>query len=245
MTDKTYSRRRFMQFCSATAMLLANSAKAGATPQKPLKTFERVLLVDDNGAPLTCSNLPPEREYVFFYPYASTPCFLLKLGEPAQSTVDLQTEDGQDYQWQGGVGPERTIVAFSAICAHRLTHPAANVSFIGYRQDTVGYLTEGNKIERRAGVIQCCSEHSIYDPAQGARVLSGPAPQPLAAIDLQAEGDQLYASGVYGGALFEQFFEHFDFRLAMEFGEEQARAPVIEKAVAMPLDAYTRQRIKC
>jgi len=31
-------------------------------------------------------------------------------------------------------------------------------------------------------VIHCCSEHSQYDPAEGARVVAGPAPQPLAAI---------------------------------------------------------------
>ena len=33
---------------------------------------------------------------------------------------------------------------------------------------------------RRGSVIHCCADHSVYDPAAGARVVAGPAPQPLA-----------------------------------------------------------------
>ena len=32
------------------------------------------------------------------------------------------------------------------------------------------------------GLIHCCAEHSQYDPARGAEVLSGPARQPLNAL---------------------------------------------------------------
>lgn len=32
-----------------------------------------------------------------------------------------------------GVGPGASIVAFSAICAHRMSYPTRNVSFIDYR----------------------------------------------------------------------------------------------------------------
>ncbi|MCP5425553.1 MAG: hypothetical protein H6970_10870 [Gammaproteobacteria bacterium] len=244
MTDNPCSRRGFMQICGAAALLASEAARVSAQ-QQPLATFERVLLTNPQGAPLTCGDLPVGREFVFFYPYASTPCFILKLAQSTPSSVDLQTEDGHAYQWSGGVGPERTIVAFSAICAHRMSYPAAQVSFIGYRPDTIGYLGKDNKIERTTGVIQCCSEQSLYDPAQGARVLSGPAPQPLAAIALQTEDDRLYATGVYGGALFDRFFDRFGFRLALDFGEEHARERVLGQAVAQPLDSYTRQRIKC
>lgn len=242
MTDQTYSRRKFMHVCSASALLLAGSRRTMA--DNPLTDYGRVLLVDSNGKPLSCDTLPTARDHVFFYPYASTPCFLLKLAEPTVESAELATADGQSYRWRGGVGPDRSVVAFSAICAHQLTHPSAKVSFIGYREDAVGFLGKENKIERRAGVIQCCSEHSIYDPSQGARVLSGPAPQPLAAIALQTEDDRVYATGVYGGTLFERFFEHFDFRLELEFGD-QFRQPVVEQAVVMPLDEYTRQQIRC
>ena len=49
-------------------------------------------------------------------------------------------------------------------------------------------------------MIHCCSEHSEYDPATGARVLGGPAPQPLSAILLEHDksNDYLYAVGTLG-----------------------------------------------
>ena len=122
--------------------------------------------------------------YLFHYPYVSTPCFLINLGRPVQPGKQLRTRDGQRYRWQGGAGPERSIVAFSAICAHKMSHPAPTVSFINYRHDAVKFRNSQDAIEQRSGVIYCCSERSVYDPASGGRVLGGPAPQPLAAIEL-------------------------------------------------------------
>lgn len=212
---------------------------------EPISPFARVLLVDEDGRPVDCKALPAGREYVFFYPYASTPCFLLNLGQPVSESVSLQTQDGQSYYWKGGVGPQHSVVAFSAICSHKLTHPSAAVSFIGFRKKPVGYLNDNREITKRAGVIQCCSEQSIYDPAQGAKVLSGPAPQPLAAIALSDEEDRLYATGVYGGTLFKQFFERFGFRLALEFGEERVQERVVDGTVVTPIESYTQRRIRC
>jgi Rieske Fe-S protein len=233
-----------MGVCGAAAMLLPPSIRALSEHAGPLETFERVLLADSDGRPLSCGALAPEQEYVFFYPYACTPCFLLDLGRPTASPMELSTGKGRAYRWTGGVGPRRSVVAFSAICSHKLTHPSAAVSFIGYRRNAVGYPGGDKQIVRRAGVIQCCSEHSVYDPAQGARVLSGPAPQPLAAIALECQDDRLYAVGVYGGQVFERFFERFDFRLAMEFGGAH-RERVVDRAVVRPLEDYSRQRIRC
>ena len=148
------------------------------------------------------------------------------------------------YHWPGGVGPQAAIVAFAAICAHKLTHPSKPVSFIGYRQQAVGYLDDNNKVVRRSAVIQCCSEHSIYDPSQGAKVLSGPAPQPLASIKLIEQGGLLFADGVFGGSVYERFFERFGYRLAMEFGDQMQQL-VSDTAQVMSIDDYTRQRIQC
>ena len=102
----------------------------------------------------------------------------------------LRREDGATYAWQGGVGPLRaTIVAFSAICAHKLAYPTREVSFIRYQRE--------RSATSDAQVIHCCADHSVYDPAQGARVVAGPAPQPLAAILLEhdAATDELVALG--------------------------------------------------
>ena len=67
-------------------------------------------------------------------------------------------------------------------------------------------------------VIFCCSEKSVYDPAGGARVLGGPARQPLATILLQSdpESGALSALGTVGGEMYDAFFEKFAFRLALE-----------------------------
>lgn len=238
MTDR--SRRRFIGACGA-ALTLFGQARVAA----PLTVFAPVRLVDEHDQPLTPALLEPEREYVFFYPYLSTPAFLLDLGRPTVATQSLQTADGTPYQWTGGIGPQQSIVAFSAICAHRLSHPAAAVSFIGYRSQPVGFIGPDRTLVRQGAVIQCCSEQSIYDPAHGAQVLAGPAPQPLAAIALNADDGTLSAHGVYGGLLFERFFAEFGFRLELEFGSERFREPVSGTAVVRPLDAYTRQRIQC
>ena len=33
----------------------------------------------------------------------------------------------------GGIGRDKSVVSFSAICAHKLSHPSRNISFINYR----------------------------------------------------------------------------------------------------------------
>lgn len=237
MNNKTFcSRRDFV--CSATAALLSPGAVS-----EPLAEFAQVRLVDANGQGVRVDDLAIEREYIFFYPFVSTPCFLLRLKQTALPQT-LQTAQQQDYQWQGGVGKDRSVVAFAAICAHKLTHPAAAVSFIGYRSHPVGFVDQNDQVKQRAAVIQCCSEHSIYDPARGAKVLSGPAPQPLASIALTEQAGELYASGVYGGLLYERFFARFGFRLELEFGA-QAYQQVRGDIQIMPTEAYSHQRIEC
>ena len=90
---------------------------------------------------------------------SSTPCFLLNLGRPAVAEATLRREDGTTYAWNGGVGPSRAIVAFSAICAHKLAYPTRDVSFIRYQPR--------RSATSDAQVIHCCADHSVYDPASG------------------------------------------------------------------------------
>lgn len=240
MSKQGYSRRRFMHLCSATAAAMTLPAAA----EQPLTAFTRVSLVDKNDRPLQVDRLVFEQEYLFFYPYVSTPCFLLRLPQPTEP-VDLETEEGRPYRWQGGAGADHSVVSFAAICSHKLTHPSGPVSFIGYRKEPIGYLNEENRVERRGAVIQCCSEHSVYDPAAGARVIAGPAPQPLTSIALEAdEQGRLHAHGVYGGSLYERFFERFDHRLDLEF-EGRARQPVTDRARVVTAEDYSRMRIQC
>lgn len=239
------TRRGFMQFCAT--FLATLKAAPPALADQPVTNFSRVRLVDDYSRAVSPSQLDAGISYLFHYPYVTTPCFLLRLQRPATETTSLVTEAGQRYRWLGGVGPDQSVVAYSAICAHKMTHPARAVSFINYRPEPVTFRDHGEQPTRRAGVIYCCSERSVYDATRGARVLGGPAPQPLAAIRLEhdATEDVLYASGVYGGVLFERFFDEFHERLSLEFETTDIRRPVSDSATVVRLDEYCRNQVFC
>jgi len=229
-------RRDFMKYCAASAA--ASGIPALAADARP-QLYGRVQLVDEKGRPLGAKAIPAGRNFIFHYPYEATPCFLLNLGKPAKASAQLKTADNQPYEWKGGVGPARSVVAYSAICAHKLTYPTRDISFISYRP--------GKSVaSKHASVIHCCSEHSQYDPADGARVLAGPAPQPLAAILLEhdAASDSLFAVGTLGGEMFNEFFRKYEFRLALEHQGKPDR-PVAGRCVVKDLENYCKQQVKC
>jgi len=231
-------RRKFLESClalSGTAALSQMSALAQTAP----RLYEHTRLVDIHGVPLKASSVVAETNYIFHYPFISTPCFLLNLGKPAVAENALRRDDGTTYAWNGGVGPSKAIVAFSAICAHKLAYPTREVSFIRY-QPTRSATSE-------ARVIHCCADHSVYDPASGARVLAGPAPQPLAAILLEhdAATGELAALGTVGAEQFDAFFRKYEFKLAMEHGPAKARNGIGPTSVVRELTQYCKQTIQC
>jgi hypothetical protein len=97
-------------------------------------------------------------------------------------------------------------------------------------------------------VIHCCADHSVYDPTEGARVVAGPAPQPLAAIALEhdAAKDELHALGTQGPEQFDAFFAKYDMKLILEYGSTaKAHAPVEGTTVVRELTSYCRNTIQC
>jgi Rieske Fe-S protein len=231
-------RRDFIRVCAtgvAAAGLPAFSPAQGATA----RSYARTKLVDPQGKPLRASALPAQRNLIFQYPFASTPCFLINLGKPARVRATLKTAANQEYEWKGGVGAAGSIVAYSAICAHQLAYPTREISFISFR-------AESSARNKHAQVIHCCAEHSQYDPARGALVVAGPAPQPLAAILLEHDPktDELFATGTLGGEMFNQFFAKYEFKLSLEHGGA-ARQAVSGTAVVNELDNYCRQQVRC
>jgi Rieske Fe-S protein len=229
-------RRDFIRFCGAAAAAAgAPSLAADARPQM----YAPARLVDEKGRTLKAKAIPVNRNLIFHYPYASTPCFLLNLGRPARAAARLKTADDKVYEWRGGVGAGQSIVAYSAICAHRLTYPTRDISFISFR-------AEKSARNKFASVIHCCSEHSQYDPAEGGRVVAGPAPQPLAAILLEwnSSSDEIRAVGTLGGEMFSEFFAKYEFKLAIEHGGA-AKQAVKGTCVVQELDNYCKQQVKC
>lgn len=231
-------RREFLESCVGVGGAAALGGLAEAWASSSPKLYARSKLIDPKGDSIKARDLVPETSYVFPYPYVSTPCLLLKLARPVVPAT-LRREDGTDYTWNGGVGPERRIVAFSAICAHKLAYPTREVSFIGYQKEA--------SATSAGAVIHCCADHSIYDPAVGARVLSGPAPQPLAAIVLAYDGatDELFALATVGPEQFNRFFEKYAAKLAFEHAGDRARTDVGATVVVRELASYSKTTIRC
>ena len=232
-------RRDFIKVCAAGAAVSANDLLA-AQDLKP-RFYSRTLLTDEGGRPLRAESLVAGRNYIFHYPFESTPCFLLNLGKPTVRGVQLKTEDGSTYEWGGGVGPNLAIVGYSAICAHRMSYPTPQISFISYREKSTA-----SRI-MRPNTIHCCSEHSEYDPAAGAKVVGGPAPQPLAAVLLEhdAKSDALHAVGMLGGEMFNGFFAKYEFKLALDYGSNRTRQQVAGRTVVMGLQQFCKQQVRC
>jgi len=230
-------RRDFVKLCAASTAAACSGLSLADNPSS--RPYNRVKLVDKDGNPVRLKALKTNHNYVFNYPFESTPCFLLNLDKPMTAAVDLKTEAGAGYRWPGGAGPQKTLVAYSAICAHKMAYPAKQVSFISFR-------TQPGKASKLGKVISCCADSSVYDPYAGAKVVSGPAPQPLAAILLEhdARTDEIYVTGTFGGEKFNDFFQKYEFKLSMEMGDK-ARAKVKDTTRLTELTEFSMQTAQC
>ncbi len=94
------NRRTFFKGClSATAMVLSNPSLLSQA-STDFKAYSKVQLVDNTDQPITSRSLEKKQCYVFNYPYVTTPCFLINLGETVKQPQQLQTENGKLYDWQ-------------------------------------------------------------------------------------------------------------------------------------------------
>lgn len=239
-------RRNFLKVAGTTGILIAVSpstigTKLYANDGRLYTAYERVQLIDADGNPIKASALKKETNYVFNYPYRSTPALLLNLEDATQKNVTLKSEDGQEYIWKGGAGAEGKIVAYSAICSHQLAHPTPDDSFLQYVQKdkkTMSYET--------SGVIVCSSHLSAFDAKKGAARLSGPAAEPLASIVLEvAADDTIWAVGVLGPDKFHDYFTAFKPEFKMYYdGKRAAKKLVKISAPTVTLNEYTKEIIQ-
>ena len=220
--------------CVAGAWVASSALPVVAVGE--VQRYPRSLLVDEHGHPWLARQIKSGEAFLFNYPYAVTPVFLLNFDREVKA-AELVTKDNRHYAAPAGIGPHKSIVAFSAICAHKLMYPMPSVSFIGLRK--------GNGAEP-PHVIHCCGDNSRYDPLQGARVIDGPAPQPLAAILLEwdAKSDQLHAVGTRGGEMFDAFFEKYTQRLELDVGKGLHNASG-STAVVKPAASYSKNWQSC
>ena len=156
-------RRTFLKLAAAaggaiTIAALFSTLKAGTFVPAPTTVAAWPIVTVTNISKLT--NLVP---IVFYYPLASTPNYLVKLGVAATN----------------GIGPDKDIVAFSAICQH-----------LGCEY---GFLAPGASPPCNASykaaipMGYCCCHGSQYDFVDGAKVIGGPAPRPVPMVQLQLD----------------------------------------------------------
>lgn len=217
--------------CLTGPLTLAN-AQSGLTRND----HGRTLLVDKTGRPFKSRQLAAGEPHVFNYPFEATPVFLMALPNPA-APVDLSDDKQHRYQSLRGIGPQRNIVAYSAICAHKLMYPTPEISFINIRKGETGEPPH---------VVHCCGDNSRYDPTQGGKVISGPAPQPLAMVvlDWNPASDELRAVGTLGSDMFQAFFEKYEMRLMLERGS-RARNKSAQTTVVQAASSYSKQLQSC
>ncbi|MCI4356823.1 MAG: Rieske 2Fe-2S domain-containing protein [Thermoplasmata archaeon] len=171
--------------------LVAGSLQYAQPPTVGLSSFPRVQLLDLDGTPLTVTKA--EKEYnaetgdvlTFNYPLRNEPNFLLNVA-PASGSSSGATNV------VNGVGSQKSIVAFSAICQH-LGCPAPAIS---YYPAGICPQSPGGK----SFYIHCTCHGSTYDVTNGAANLTGPAVLPLPQVILEWDqgDDTLYAVNMVG-----------------------------------------------
>jgi arsenite oxidase small subunit len=216
-------RRNFIKVCSVSAAAIAAGVQSRLV-YSDVKDFAKVKLVDASGQPLKASSLSKEEAYIFMYPYISTPCFLINLPGAGE----------------GGVGPNKSVVSYLAVCTHQLAYPekaASEISYIPGKGDVAG----------QAASITCCVHNSAFDPAADGKVITGAAAKPLAAVRLEhdAGADEIYATGMSGADMLEDFFKAFKRKFNREYGWGKYKTEVKDTASTVLLSKYSGDVDSC
>ncbi|HVP22551.1 MAG TPA: respiratory nitrate reductase subunit gamma [Conexivisphaerales archaeon] len=176
-------RRNFLRVSAAAAITLVAGALVvilKLSPPPPSTTPPPSSTTTTTTAPTfprtkvtNVSSLVAGQSMVFNYPLTGEPNLLVKLGQKAE----------------GGVGPDGDIVAFSRFCQHlgcaigfqaSGSPPPCNSSYVP--QGPVGY---------------CCCHNSVFDFANGGKVLQGPSPLPVPQVKLEVDSSgDIYAVGM-------------------------------------------------
>jgi arsenite oxidase small subunit len=126
------------------------------------------------------SDLAAGKSVSFNYPLVETPNLLVKLGEKAE----------------GGVGPDGDIIAFSQICQHL----GCIYGFVPTAQSP----NCDNTYKAPSPVGYCCCHGSVFDLANGGKVVDGPSPRPApqVVLDFDSSTGDVYAVGMLPPTIF-------------------------------------------
>jgi arsenite oxidase small subunit len=170
MTDKSKDPSAEVPFCMRRRdFLVAGAAGATIAAVHPRIAFagtaNNYSANEYPRAPLIkLSELKTGEPVAFNYPLEDQPNMIVKLGEPAQ----------------GGVGPDKDIVAFSVLCTH------------------MGGSLRGRYRHDSKAMGPCPFHFSTFDLTKGGTPVHASATQNLPQVKLNVEGDQIYAEGMNG-----------------------------------------------
>ena len=203
-------RRNFLRAMVAVAGLsvvvgMLRGLEVLVPPSIGISAFPKLLLVDESGKPIKASQIPINGKQIalFNYPLGNEPNVLLALGDSNGSPVEVPPttvvipQNGVSYEFPGGVGPNKNIVAYSALCQHLgCTFPE-----LTFYPPGVKAITVNGPMDK---VIHCSCHGSTYDPYRGGAVVTGPSVRPLPAVNLEWDPntDELYAVKMIGPIIY-------------------------------------------
>jgi Rieske Fe-S protein len=163
---------------------VASFLRFAVPPPAGSATYPRVQLLYSDGTPVLASTYryaPTSTDLIVFnYPLDNEPNILLNLPGPAP----------------GGIGPNQSLVSFSAVCQHLGCIPP----FISYYPPGACGSFNGGR-----AFIHCVCHGSTYNPlvsapGGGAAIITGPTVSPLPQVVLlwDQSTDQVFAAGVIG-----------------------------------------------
>lgn len=195
------SRRNFLKVMSVLAVGAAVAGTARGVIQNIIPKssgvtgFPTLTLVDSSNNPVTTPDIKVNNPSVvlFDYPLQGDPNFLLRLGDPNGNDVEVKSVSvsipatGKSFQSPGGVGPNKSVVASSAICEH-----------LGCVPPMIHYYKPGTTIpshpnhsgSNNPGYVHCQCHGSTYDPFKGFGVVTGPTTKPLPNITLKYDSSK-------------------------------------------------------
>lgn len=215
------TRRKFIKgvifgIGAVAAASVLDAVRGLQVPLAGANSYVKMLLVDSKGNPVKASSIVVNDPVIvlYEYPLVDEINFLFNLGDTNGNPVALSAtsvsipENGSTYNFPGGVGANKSIVSYSAICQHLGCKPP-NIHFYPPQYMKTGlpppaYLPpDALAAAQKAnlpGVIHCDCHGSTYDPYHGASVITGPTqrPLPMTVLEWDSSTDQLYATSSLG-----------------------------------------------
>lgn len=188
--------------------------------------YPETRLVWPDGSPVRVDELEVNKHYIFSYPLINTPNFLINLGDEEGRPIGIRVKLNEvpvileeppilfmdrgrgfiEYEVPGsgrvyeveGVGPNKSIVAYSAICQHF----GCPYNLINFYPPGVEPPNARSDLAKRGAVIYCRCHGSLFDPYRGATVLLPPARRPQPFVKLEVRDGELWATSVVGPTIY-------------------------------------------